>query len=70
MSCNKCCSVYFKAPSTSSSSGGKGFVSLKPASHTDCADCENKVAAWVKTGTFTEHTCKTYGGEMKHCTSH
>ncbi len=27
VSCNKCGTVYFKAPSTSSGSGGKGFVS-------------------------------------------
>jgi len=35
-----------------------------------CPDCENKVVAWVKGGSFTEHTCKTCGGAMKHCSSH
>jgi len=70
VSCNKCGTVYFKAPSTSSGSGGKGFVSLKPASRMDCADCENKVVAWVKTGSLTQHTCKTCGGALQHCTSH
>jgi len=70
VSCNKCGTVYFKAPSTTSGSGGKGFVSLKPASRMDCADCENKVVAWVKTGSLTQHTCKTCGGTLQHCTSH
>ncbi|MDZ4405568.1 hypothetical protein [Prosthecobacter sp.] len=70
VSCNKCGTVYFKAPSTSSGSGGKGFVSLKPASRMDCVDCENKVVAWVKTGSLTQHTCKTCGGTLQHCTSH
>lgn len=71
VSCTKCGTVYFKAPSLSASSpGGKGFVTLKSSSHMSCPDCENKVVAWVKTGTFTEHVCKTCGGAMKHCTSH
>lgn len=70
VSCNKCGTVYFKTPVTNANAGGKGFITLKPASRMDCADCENKVIAWVKTGSLTKHTCKTCGGTLQHCTSH
>ncbi|MFZ2282092.1 MAG: hypothetical protein WAW39_30130 [Prosthecobacter sp.] len=70
ITCNKCNSVYFKSPSVSSAAGDKGFVTLKSSSSMTCPDCENKVIAWIKTGAFTEHTCKTCGGAMSHCTSH
>ncbi|MFZ2282087.1 MAG: hypothetical protein WAW39_30105 [Prosthecobacter sp.] len=71
ISCTKCGTVYFKTPSLSASSpGGKGFVTLRSSSSMTCPDCENKVIAWVKTGSFTQHVCKTCGGAMSHCTSH
>jgi len=73
VSCNKCGTVYFKAPSSTGvgAAGLKGgFIALKPASRMDCVDCENKVIAWVKTGSLTRHTCKTCGGTLQHCTSH
>ena len=73
VSCSKCGTVYFKAPATSGvgAAGMKGgFVTLKSASRMSCPDCENKVIAWVKTGTFTQHVCATCGGTMHHCTSH
>ncbi|MDZ4405551.1 hypothetical protein [Prosthecobacter sp.] len=70
VSCNKCGTVYFKSPASSSAPGGKGFVTLRPASSMDCADCENKVVAWLKTGSLTRHTCKTCGGTLNHCTQH
>ena len=70
ISCAKCGTVYFKSPSTTAAAAGKGYVTLKSSSKMSCPDCDNKVVAWVKTGTFTEHTCKTCGGAMKHCASH
>lgn len=73
VSCSKCGTVYFKAPATGGvgAAGAKGgFITLKPAGRMDCADCENKVAGWVKFGTLTEHTCKTCGGTLNHCTRH
>jgi hypothetical protein len=70
VSCNKCGTVYFKAPATNANAGGKGFITLKPASRMDCPDCEDKVIAWVKTGSLTRHTCKTCDGALNHCTVH
>lgn len=70
ITCNKCNTVYFKSPSVASAAGDKGFVTLKSSSSMTCPDCENKVIAWAKKGEFTEHTCKTCGGAMKHCSSH
>lgn len=70
VSCSKCGTVSFKSPSTSSLSAGKGYITLKSSSHMTCPDCENKVVAWAKGGAFTEHTCKSCGGAMKHCTVH
>ncbi len=76
VSCSKCGTVWFKSPAPTSGSGGsnmvgsKGFVTLQSSSRMSCPDCENKIVGWSKGGTFTEHTCKSCGGAMKHCTSH
>ncbi len=76
VTCSKCGTVSFMAPAPTSGSGGsniaggKGFVTLKSSSRMTCADCENKIVGWSKGGTFTEHTCKSCGGAMKHCTNH
>jgi len=70
LTCSQCHTVYFKSPSVSSAAGDKGMVTLKPSSKMACAECENKAVAWVKSGTFTEHVCKTCGGAMKHCSMH
>lgn len=70
ISCAKCGTVFFKSPSTTAAAGGKGYVTLKSSSKMTCPDCDNKVIAWVKTGAFTEHVCKTCGGAMKHCSTH
>jgi ribosomal protein S27E len=70
ISCSKCGTVYFKSPSTTAAAGGKGYVVLKSSSKMTCPDCDNQVIAWVKTGAFTEHVCKTCGTTLKHCSSH
>lgn len=73
VSCTKCGTIYFKTPATAGAgaAGAKsGFITLKSSSRMSCPDCENKVIAWVKTGSFTQHVCKTCGGTMHHCTSH
>lgn len=70
VSCSKCATVYFKSPTVTSAPGDKGFVTLRSASSMNCPECENKVVAWAKKGEFTEHTCKSCGGAMKHCTNH
>ncbi len=68
VSCDKCNTVYFKAPSTTSAPGGKGFVTLLPASRMECSECETKVITWVKTGSLTQQVCKTCGGTLHCCT--
>ncbi len=75
VSCSKCGTIYFKAPVTGGGGVGAagikgGFITLREASRMSCPDCENKVIAWVKTGTFTQHVCASCGGTMRHCTSH
>jgi len=73
VSCSKCGTVYFKAPQTSGvgAAGMKGgFITLRSASRMSCPDCENKVVAWVKGGTFSSHVCASCGGTMNHCTIH
>jgi len=70
LTCSKCATVYFKSPSVTSAAGDKGFVTLKSSSKMNCPDCENRVIAWAKKGEFTQHTCKTCGGALSHCSSH
>ncbi len=70
ISCSKCGTVYFKSPSSTAAAGGKGYVVLKSSSKMTCPDCDNQVVAWAKTGSFTEHVCKTCGTTLRHCTSH
>ena len=69
VTCDKCRTVFFKAPS-SLTPGNKGFVTLRDASRMDCPDCENQVIAWVKTGSLTKHVCKSCGGSLNHCRRH
>jgi ribosomal protein S27E len=69
VTCDKCRTVYFKAP-RSVAPHGKGFVVLKDASRMECPDCENQVLAWVKTGRMTGHSCESCGGGLHHCSQH
>jgi ribosomal protein S27E len=70
VSCDRCHTIYFNAPATTTASGGKGFVSLRPANRMSCPDCENQIISWTKTGSLTRHTCKSCGGNLHHCTQH
>ncbi len=73
VTCSKCHTIHFNAPATSGAgaAGAKGgIVTLRHADGMSCADCENKVVAMLKTGSLTQHTCKTCGGTLHHCTSH
>lgn len=69
VTCDKCRTVYFKAPA-SMPPGNKGFLTLRDASSMDCPDCENQVISWVKTGSLTRHVCKSCGGSLSHCRRH
>lgn len=70
VSCNKCGTIHFKAPSTAVGSWNKGIVTLHDASRMSCPDCENKVVAMLKGGNVTRHTCSSCGGTLNHCTMH
>lgn len=73
VTCSKCHTIHFNAPATSGTgaAGAKGgVVTLRHADGMSCPDCENKVVAMLKTGSLTQHTCKTCGGTLHHCTSH
>jgi ribosomal protein S27E len=70
VSCDKCGTIHFKAPSSGYGPGNKGIVTLRDASRMSCPDCENQVIAMMKTGSLTKHVCKSCGGALRHCTQH
>ncbi|MCF7787713.1 MAG: hypothetical protein K9N47_16405 [Prosthecobacter sp.] len=70
VTCSKCHTVTFKSPSVTSAAGDKGIVTLRSSSHMSCPDCQTKLVAWGKKGELPEHSCKTCGGTMHHCTMH
>ena len=70
VSCDKCGTIHFRAPSTGYGPGSKGIVTLRDASRMSCPDCENQVIAMMKTGSLTKHVCKSCGGALRHCTQH
>ena len=69
VTCSKCHTVHFMSPSMTGT-GPKGLVTLRHSDSMSCPDCENKVVAMLKTGSLTQHTCKTCGGTLRHCASH
>jgi len=69
VTCDKCRTVYFK-DSSGINPSNKGFVALRDASRMECAECENQVIAWVKTGSLSKHTCNSCGGKLHHCKNH
>ncbi len=69
VTCDKCRTVYFKAPA-GMTPGNKGFVTLRDGSRMDCPDCENQVIAMLKTGSLTKHVCSSCGGTLNHCKQH
>ena len=68
VSCDKCRTVSFIAPSTSP--GTKGIITLRNAASMSCPDCENQVIAMLKSGSATKHVCKSCGGTLHHCVNH
>ena len=71
VTCDKCGTVSFLAPTPSvTASGNKGLVTLKNSSRMSCPDCENQVVAMLKSGSVTKHTCKSCGGNLNHCKQH
>lgn len=73
VTCSKCHTVWFKAPTTKGvgAAGEKGgIVSLHSVGAMSCPDCQNKVVAMLKGGSITHHTCSSCGGALHHCTSH
>ncbi|MBL9184044.1 MAG: hypothetical protein JNN17_18015 [Verrucomicrobiaceae bacterium] len=70
VSCDKCRTIHFQAPSSGYGPGNKGIVTLRDASRMDCPDCENQVIAMLKTGSLTKHVCSSCGGTLNHCKQH
>lgn len=68
VTCDKCRTVYFKAPA-STTPGGKGMVTLRDASRMDCPDCESAAANFFKTGSL-KHKCSHCEGSLSHCAKH
>lgn len=67
LTCDKCTTVYFKAPARSGAGGKEGLITLRKAGSMSCPDCDNQARAWVKGGSLVKHTCKSCGGTMNHC---
>ncbi len=70
VSCDKCRTIHFQAPSSGYGPGNKGIVTLRHAESMSCPDCENQVIAMLKTGSLTRHTCPSCGGVLNHCKKH
>ncbi|MBE7496141.1 MAG: hypothetical protein HS117_14455 [Verrucomicrobiaceae bacterium] len=70
VSCDKCHTIHYMAPSSGTNPGTKGIVTLRHASSMSCPDCENKVVALLKSGSVTRHSCASCGGTLHHCTQH
>lgn len=70
VSCDKCRTIHFQAPSTGYGPGNKGIVTLRHSERMSCPDCENQVVAMLKTGSLTKHVCPSCGGNLHHCTQH
>lgn len=70
VTCDKCQTVHYMAPSSGYSPGTKGIVTLRHSTSMKCPDCENKVVAMLKGGNVTKHACASCGGTLRHCTNH
>lgn len=69
VTCDKCKTVWIKAPTQTGSSGKGGFVTYRDVKTMECPDCQSAVVTFFKTGVF-KHTCSHCGGAMTHCTKH
>jgi hypothetical protein len=65
VTCNKCETVWVRRPEHR----GKGPVEYRRVKQMVCPDCQSAVVTFFKTGKL-EHTCKTCGGTLDHCTVH
>ncbi len=70
LTCDKCTTIYFKAPTRSGPGGKEGLVTLRRAGTMSCPDCDNVAASWIKGGSLLKHTCKSCGGTLHHCLRH
>ena len=63
--CAKCETVWVERIDLNDPYG----MTFRPEETTVCPDCESAVATFFKTGKL-EHTCRTCGGQIKHCEVH
>lgn len=70
LTCDKCTTIYFKAPTRSGPGGKDGIITLRRAGTMSCPDCDNVALSWIKGGSLLKHTCKSCGGTLHHCLRH
>lgn len=68
--CSKCQTVWVNRPVSVGGSSGKGGTTVyRKEKAMKCADCENAVVTFFKTGKL-QHECKACGSELVHCKAH
>jgi hypothetical protein len=68
--CDMCKTTIVNAPSTVSSGGHGGWITVySPHKEMDCPDCKSAASNFFATGKL-EHTCKACGGNMVPCEGH
>ena len=63
--CSKCQTVWVQR----GYQNGKNVVAYRQDKQMVCPDCQSAIVTFFKTGKL-EHTCKTCGGTLDHCTVH
>lgn len=66
--CGKCQSVWIKTAEPAAN-GNKGFIAFQNEKVMKCADCENAVITFFRTGDL-KHKCGRCGSTLEHCTQH
>lgn len=64
--CSKCETVWVRRADRI---GSKGPVVYRKEKQMECPDCQSAIVTFFKTGKL-EHTCKTCGGALNHCSVH
>jgi hypothetical protein len=68
MRCDKCQVTWVKTPYANGRTSGA--VGYKDSQKMVCADCEEKMSNFFKTGKIMEHHCNACGGNMAACDTH
>ena len=68
MRCDKCQVTWVKTPYANGRT--PGAVGYKDSQKMVCADCEERMSNFFKTGKIMEHHCNACGGNMVACEGH